>query len=172
MCWEKKFHLQFINSWDQFPNGSRVLFSIGLNCCSTLPTCWELLCEASCGSHALLHTEQIDEESYKLKVTPVERQRTLNQEHPSWNWNLPVRASLLCCVWPRHWAGLIWFLALDDESSVMAKTSYSFHQSHLWYGSKRYQFLLRTEAAHELYWGKAKIPLKSLVSKLQICSYD
>lgn len=72
--------------------------------------------------------------------------------------------SVLCLIKTLSW--FVWFLALDEERNVMAKMSYSLHQSHLWYGSEHYQFLLRTKSAHELSsWGKAKIPLNSLVSK-------
>lgn len=62
--------------------------------------------------------------------------------------------AMLCFTKTLSW--FVWFLALDEESSVMAKMSCSWHQSHLWYGSKHYQFLLRTETRHELSWEKQR----------------
>lgn len=108
--------------------------------------------------------KQRDRHSCRLKVIPVERQRTVSQSHPSWTWNLALWAHL-CCALFDHDIKLIWFLTLEEQSTVTAKVSYSLHQSQLWCGSKHYQFLLRAEAAHELSWGKAKVVLKSVFSK-------
>lgn len=98
MCWDKKIPFAtLLLSWDQCLSGLRVLFSINLSCL-TLATHWEPLCEGSSGSRALFFMEQIDGHSCRLKVIPVERQRTLSQPRTSWNWNLAVWAHLCCAL--------------------------------------------------------------------------
>jgi len=97
MCWEKNpICNSLILSWDQCPSGMSPLLS--------LPELfdsghrWKPLYEASSGSQALFFVGQIDGHSCRLKVIPVEMERTVSQPHPSWDWSMAVWAHL-CCAW-------------------------------------------------------------------------
>lgn len=92
MCWEISSSVHFMLKFSAETSGQMDQESLSAFkavqlawTALTLAIHWELLCEASCGSQALLLIGQVDKDSYKLKVIPVERQRTLSQEHPSWD---------------------------------------------------------------------------------------
>lgn len=125
---------------------------------------WELLCEANSGSQALFFIEQIDKDSYKLKVIPVKRQRTLSQERSSWNWNLPVRASSLCCASPNtELVCLISCLGWGEQCDGKDVLQLSSISLVIWQQTLPVSPKNRDSTRAKL--RKAKIPLKSLVSK-------
>lgn len=148
-----------ILSWDQCSNGPGVLFSFGLNCFDPGHMLGAAICgqlwQSSTIPHIANRQRLIQAESHPCgEAEDTKPGSSFLKLESAWESCFAV----LCLTKTLRW--FVWFLALD-ESSVMAKMSYSLYQSHLWYGRNHHQ-VLRAETAHELSWGKAKITFTAM----------